>query len=47
MKVQMESLVPDFSKISKAERIEKVVLTLMWLPGIKALPDTVFYLETK
>jgi hypothetical protein len=39
----MESLVPDLSKINKAERIEEVVLIHVWLSGIKALPDTNSY----
>jgi hypothetical protein len=39
----MESLVPDLSKITKAERIEKVVLIHMWLSDIKVLPDTNSY----
>jgi hypothetical protein len=33
----MESLEPDQSKITKAERIEEVVLIHMWLSGIKGL----------
>jgi hypothetical protein len=48
----MESLVTDLSKITKAERIEEIVLMHVWLSGIKALPDTnsdfldkVFYLN--
>jgi hypothetical protein len=48
----MESLMPDLSKITKAERIEEMVLVRVWLSGIKALPDTnpyfldrVFYLN--
>jgi hypothetical protein len=47
----MESLVPDFSKITKAMRIKEMVLMHVWLSGIKALPDTntlldrVFYLN--
>jgi hypothetical protein len=40
IKVQMESQVPDLSKITKAERIKEMVLMHMWLSGIKALPDT-------
>jgi hypothetical protein len=36
----MESLVPDLSKITKAEWIKEMVLMHMWLSGIKALPDT-------
>jgi hypothetical protein len=50
-KVQTESLVSDLSKITKAERIEEMVLIHVCLSGIKALPDTnsvldrVFYLN--
>jgi hypothetical protein len=33
----MESLVPDLSKITKAERIEEMVFKYVWLSGIKAL----------
>jgi hypothetical protein len=44
IKVQMESLVPDLSKITKAKRIEEVVLIHVWPSGIKALPDTNSYL---
>jgi hypothetical protein len=40
IKVQVESLVPDLSKISKAKRIEEMVLIHVWISGIKALPDT-------
>jgi hypothetical protein len=36
----MESLVPDLSKITKAETIEEVVLIHASPPGIKALLDT-------
>jgi hypothetical protein len=36
----MESLVPDLSKITKAERIEEMVLMHVWPSGIKALPGT-------
>jgi hypothetical protein len=43
VKVQMESLVPDLSKITKAKRIKEIVLTHVWLSGIKALPDTNSY----
>jgi hypothetical protein len=43
IKVQMESLMPDLSKITKAKRIEEVVLTHVWLSGSKALPDTNSY----
>jgi hypothetical protein len=39
----MESLMPDLSKITKAERIEEVALIHMWLSGIKALLDTKSY----
>jgi hypothetical protein len=39
----MESLVSDLSKITKAERIEEMVLIHVWLSGIKALPDTNSY----
>jgi hypothetical protein len=35
----MESLEPDQSKITKAERIEEVVLIHIWPSGIRALPD--------
>jgi hypothetical protein len=52
IKVQMKSLMPDLSKITKAKRIEEVVLIHVWLSGIKSrykfiFLDTVFYLETK
>jgi hypothetical protein len=40
----MESLMPDLSRITKAERIEEVVLIHVWPSGIKALPDTNSYL---
>jgi hypothetical protein len=43
IKVQMESLVPDLSKITKAERIKEMVLMHVWLSGFKALPDTNLY----
>jgi hypothetical protein len=39
----MESLVPDLSKITKAKKIEKVVLIQVWLFDIKALLDTNSY----
>jgi hypothetical protein len=39
----MESLVSDLSKITKAERIEEMVLRQVGLSGIKALPDTSSY----
>jgi hypothetical protein len=39
----MESLMPDLSKLTKAENIEKVVLIHLWLSSIKALPDTNLY----
>jgi hypothetical protein len=48
----MESLVPDLSKIIKAERIEEMALAHIWPSVIKVLPDTnscfldrVFYLN--
>jgi hypothetical protein len=46
IKVQMESLVPELSKITKAERIEKMVLIHVWLSGTKALPDTNSFLDS-
>jgi hypothetical protein len=46
IKVQVESLVPDLSKIIKAERIKEMVLMHVWLSGIKALPDTNSYFKT-
>jgi hypothetical protein len=46
------SFMPDLSQITKAERIEEMVLIHMWPFGLKALPDTnsyfldrVFYLN--
>jgi hypothetical protein len=51
IKVQMESLVSDLSKITKAERMEEIVLIHAWLSCIKTLLDTnsysdrVFYLS--
>jgi hypothetical protein len=39
----MESLMPDLTRITKAERIEEVVLIHVWPSGIKALPDTNSY----
>jgi hypothetical protein len=39
----MKSLVPDFSKITKTERIKEMVLIHVWLSGIKTLPDTNSY----
>jgi hypothetical protein len=42
----MESLVPDLSKITKAERIKEMVLMHVWLSDIKALPDTNSYFQT-
>jgi hypothetical protein len=42
-KVQMESLVPELLKITKAERIKEMALTHVWLSGIKALLDTNSY----
>jgi hypothetical protein len=43
IKVHMESLMPDLSKITKAKRIEEVVLIHVWPSGNKALPDTNSY----
>jgi hypothetical protein len=43
IKVQMESLVPDLSKITKTERVKKMVLMHVWLSGTKALPGTNSY----
>jgi hypothetical protein len=43
VKVQMESLIPDLSKITKAERIEEVVLIHMWVSGIKARFKLTFF----
>jgi hypothetical protein len=40
IKVQMESLVPDLSKITKSKRIEEMVFIHVWLSAIKALLDT-------
>jgi hypothetical protein len=39
----MESFMPDLSKITKAERIEEMVLIHVWLSGIKVLLDTNLY----
>jgi hypothetical protein len=39
----MESLMPNISKITKAKRIEEMVLIHVWLSDIKALPDTNSY----
>jgi hypothetical protein len=39
----MESLVPDLSKITKAERIKEMVLMHVWLSGTKVLLDTNSY----
>jgi hypothetical protein len=39
----MESLVPDLSKITKAGKIEEMVLMHVWPSGIKGLPDTNSY----
>jgi hypothetical protein len=33
IKVQMELLLPDLSKITKAERIQKMVLIHVWVSG--------------
>jgi hypothetical protein len=35
--------VPDFSKITKTESIEEIVLLHVWLSDIKAFPDTNSY----
>jgi hypothetical protein len=35
--------VPDLSKITKAERVKEMVITYVWLSGIKAFPDTNSY----
>jgi hypothetical protein len=43
IKVQMESLVPNLSKITKAKRIKEMVLMHVYLSDIKALPDTNSY----
>jgi hypothetical protein len=43
IKIPMASLMPDLSKITKAKKIEEVVLIHMWPSGIKALPDTNSY----
>jgi hypothetical protein len=43
IKVQMESLMPDLSKITKTERIEEMVFIYVWLSDIKALPNTNSY----
>jgi hypothetical protein len=37
IKDPMLSLMPDLSKIAKAERIKEMVLMHVWLSGIKAL----------
>jgi hypothetical protein len=39
----MESLMPDLSKIPKAEGTEKMVLMHVWPSDVKALPDTNSY----
>jgi hypothetical protein len=39
----MEPLVPDISKITKAERANEMVFMHVWLSGIKALQDTNSY----
>jgi hypothetical protein len=39
----MESLVPDLSKVTKAERMEEMFLMHVWLSGIKAFLDTISY----
>jgi hypothetical protein len=43
IKVQIESLVPDLSKVTKTERIKEKGLIYVWLSGIKPLPDTNSY----
>jgi hypothetical protein len=43
IKVQMESIMPDLSKITKDESTEEVVLIYVWPSGIKAFPDTNSY----
>jgi hypothetical protein len=39
----MESIMPDLSKITKAEKIKEVVLTHVWLSGIKARYKLIFF----
>jgi hypothetical protein len=39
----MESLMADLSKITKAERIEEVVLMHVWISGIKARYKLTFF----
>jgi hypothetical protein len=43
IKVQMESHMPNLSKITKAERTEEVVLIHLWLSGIKATYKLIFF----
>jgi hypothetical protein len=43
IKDPMLSLMPDLSKITKAERIKEMVLMHVWVSGIKALLDTYSY----
>jgi hypothetical protein len=43
IKIQMESLLPDLSKITKAKRIEEMILMHVWLSGIKAVPGTLMF----
>jgi hypothetical protein len=43
IKVLIESLLPDLSKITKAKRIKQMIPMHVWLPGIKALLDTNSY----
>jgi hypothetical protein len=45
IKVQMESLVPDLSKIIKAKRIEEMGLMHVWLSVIKSLLHTNIFLD--
>jgi hypothetical protein len=43
IKVQMESIMPDLSKITKAQRTEEMVLMHVWLSGIKARSKLIFF----
>jgi hypothetical protein len=43
IKVPMELLVPDFSKITKTERIKEMVLMHVWVSVIKVLLGTNSY----
>jgi hypothetical protein len=42
IKVPMESLVSDLSKMTKVERIKEIVLMHVWLSGINAVLDRNF-----